>query len=118
MLHDSLLPDRQAILVRLNVVGGKRTELLDLLNTYADRIGEEPGTEVYTVLVDPDSEDIVWLFEVFTNEEAEILHRQSIGFADLLHGLQKVLDGSPGILRMNPLRMTMQEDMFTLDWSF
>ena len=40
MLHDSLLPDRQAILVRLNVVEGKRTELLDLLNTYADRIGE------------------------------------------------------------------------------
>jgi len=118
MLLDGLLPDRQALLVRLNVVAGKRTELLDLLNTYADQIGEEPGTEVYTVLVDPDSEDIVWLFEVFSNEEAEILHRQSVGFTDLMHGLQNVLDGAPGILRMNPLRMTLQEDMFTQDWSF
>jgi quinol monooxygenase YgiN len=118
MLLDGLLPDRQALLVRLNVAQGKRTQLLDLLNTYADRIGEEPGTEVYTVLVDPDSEDIVWLFEVFSNEEAEILHRQSVGFTDLMHGLQNVLDGAPGILRMNPLRMTLQEDMFTQDWSF
>ncbi len=118
MLHDGLLPDRKALLVRLNVVEGKRTELLDLLNTYADRIGEEPGTEVYSVLVDPEDPDIVWLFEVFSNEEAELLHRQSVGFADLMHGLQKVLDGAPGILRMSPLRMTMQEDMFTQDWSF
>lgn len=118
MLLDGLLPGRQALLVRLNVASGKRTELLDLLNTYADRIGEEPGTEVYTVLTDPDTEDIVWLFEVFTSEEAELEHRQTAGFADLMHGLQRVLDGAPGILRMNPLRMTMQEDMFTQDWSF
>jgi quinol monooxygenase YgiN len=118
MLHDGLLPGRQALLVRLNVGEGKRTELLDLLNTYADRIGEEPGTEVFTVLTDPDTEDIVWLFEVFTSEEAEIEHRQTTGFADLMHGLQNVLEGAPGILRMNPLRMTIQEDMFTQDWSF
>lgn len=118
MLHDGLLPDRRALLVRLNVLDGKRTELLDLLNTYADRIGDEPGTEVYTVLVDPDSENIVWLFEVFSNDDAENLHRQSVAFGDLMHGLQNVLDAAPGILRMNPLRMTMQEDMFTQDWSF
>ncbi len=118
MLHDGLLPGRQALLVRLNVGEGKRAELLDLLNTYADRIGEEPGTEVFTVLTDPDTEDIVWLFEVFTSEEAEIEHRQTTGFADLMHGLQNVLEGAPGILRMNPLRMTIQEDMFTQDWSF
>ena len=118
MLHDGLLPGRQALLVRLNVLEGKRTELLDLLNTYADRIGEEPGTEVYTVLTDPDSQEIVWLFEVFTSEEAELEHRQTSGFADLMHGLQNVIDGAPGILRMNPLRMTIQEDMFTQNWSF
>jgi hypothetical protein len=35
-----------------------------------------------------------------------------------MHGLQNVLNGAPGILRMNPLRMTIQEDMFTQDWSF
>lgn len=118
MLHDGLLPGRQALLVRLNVGVGKRTELLDLLNTYVDRIGDEPGTEVFTVLTDPDSEDIVWLFEVFSSEESEIEHRQSTGFADLMQGLQNVLEGAPGILRMNPLRMTIQEDMFTQDWSF
>ena len=118
MLHDGLLPGRQALLVRLNVGEGKRTKLLDFLNTYADRIGEEPGTEVFTVLTDPDTESLVWLFEVFTSEEAEIEHRQTTGFADLMHGLQNVLEGAPGILRMNPLRMTIQEDMFTQDWSF
>ena len=118
MLHDGLLPGRQALLVRLNVAEGKRTELLDLLNTYVDRIDEEPGTEVFTVLTDPDTQDTVWLFEVFSSEDAEIEHRQTSGFADLMHGLQNVLHGAPGILRMNPLRLTIQEDMFTQDWSF
>jgi len=118
MLHDGLLPDRRALLVRLNVAAGKRPELLEMLNTYADQIGEEPGTEVYSILTDPDSEEIVWLFEVFASEEAEVVHRQTTGFTDLMHGLPNVLDGAPGILRMNPLRMTMQEDMFAQDWSF
>ena len=55
------LPGRQALIVRLNAQAGKRAALLDLLNTYADGLAEEPGTEMYMVSVDPDDDDLVWL---------------------------------------------------------
>lgn len=112
------LPGRQALLVRLTSQQGQRPALLDLLNTYADGIREEPGTELYLVSVDPDDENLVWLYEIFQNEDAEIAHRQSEGFAELMLKLPQVLDGSPGVLRMQPLRMTLQENVFAEDWGF
>ncbi|MCF8539963.1 MAG: antibiotic biosynthesis monooxygenase [Candidatus Nanopelagicales bacterium] len=114
----AFLPGRQALIVRLTAQEGQRAALLDLLNTYADGIGEEPGTEMYMVAVDPDDSNLVWLYEVFRDEDAENAHRQSTGFADLMHNLPQFLEGSPGILRMQPLRMTLQENMFNEDWSF
>lgn len=114
----AFLPGRQALIVRLTAQGGQRAALLDILNTYADGIGEEPGTEVYMVAVDPDDENLVWLYEIFHDEEAENAHRQSTGFAELMHALPQYIEGSPGVLRMQPLRMTVQENMFNEDWSF
>lgn len=112
------LPGRQALLVRLTAQNGQRAALLDLLNTYADGISEEPGTEMYMVSVDPDDENLVWLYEIFFDEDAEIAHRQSQGFAELMLKLPQFLDGSPGILRMQPLRMSLQEGVFSEDWGF
>ena len=112
------LPGRQALLVRLTAQNGQRAALLDLLNTYADGISEEPGTEMYMVSVDPDDENLVWLYEIFFDEDAEIAHRQSQGFAELMLKLPQYLDGSPGILRMQPLRMSLQEGVFSEDWGF
>ena len=112
----AFLPGRQALIVRLTAQEGQRAALLDILNTYADGIGEEPGTEVYMVAVDPDNENLVWLYEIFHDEDAENAHRQSTGFAELMHALPKYIEGSPGVLRMQPLRMTVQENMFNEDW--
>lgn len=114
----AFLPGRQALIVRLTAQEGQRAALLDILNTYADGIGEEPGTEVYMVAVDPDDENLVWLYEIFRDEDAENAHRQSPGFAELMHALPQYIEGSPGVLRMQPLRMTVQENMFNEEWSF
>jgi hypothetical protein len=35
-----------------------------------------------------------------------------------MHALPQYIEGSPGVLRMQPLRMTVQENMFNEDWSF
>lgn len=114
----AFLPDRQALIVRLTAQEGQRASLLELLNNYADGIGEEPGTELYMVAVDSDDENLVWLYEIFQNEDAEIAHRQSMGFAELMMKLPKYLEGSPGVLRMQPLRMTVQENIFNENWGF
>lgn len=112
-----LLPGRRCLLVRLTAVAGRRAALLDMLNTYADGLAEEPGTEVYIVSVDPDDADLVWLYEMFADEEAENAHRSSSGFADLIAQMSDLVAGPPAVLRMEPLRLTLQERVLVEDWS-
>ena len=113
-----LLPGRRSLLVRLTCQEGMRPAMLDLLNTYADGLAEEPGTEMFVVSLDPDEERIVWLYEVFKDDEAQEAHRASSGFAQMMSTMPEFLDGPPAVLRMEPLRMAMQETVLAEDWAF
>jgi len=116
--RSALLPGRRSLMVRLTSKDGMRPALLDMLNTYADGLAEEPGTEVFVISMDPDDANIVWLYEIFADEEAENAHRASAGFAHLMNAMPELLDGQPAVLRTVPLRMTMQDQMFSEDWEF
>ena len=91
--------------------------MLDVLNTYADGLAEEPGTEVYVVSVDPDDADLVWLYEMFTDDDAEAAHRASAGFAEMVGRMSELVAAPPAVLRMDPLRLTLQERVLVEDWS-
>ena len=52
------------------------------------------------------------------DEEAENAHRASAGFAQLMNTMPELLEGQPAVLRTVPLRMTMQDQMFSEDWEF
>ena len=114
----ALLPGRRSLLVRLTSNKGMRPALLDLLNTYADGLAEEPGTELFIVSMDPDDENIVWLYEIFADEDAENAHRSSSGFATLMKAMPPLLDGPPAVLRTVPLRMSLQEQVLSEEWDF
>jgi quinol monooxygenase YgiN len=113
-----LLPGRRSLLVRLTCQEGLRPAMLEMLNTYADGLDEEPGTEMFVVSLDPDDENIVWLYEIFKDTEAEEAHRASSGFARMMSSMPELLDGPPAVLRMEPLRMAMQETVLAEDWAF
>lgn len=114
----ALLPGRKAMIVRLTCKSGRRPLLLDALNTYADGLAEEPGTEVFMLSLDPENEDLVWLTEVFKDDDAETDHRSSQGFANMIGVLNELLEEPPAILRMEPLRLVMQETLLEEDWAF
>ncbi|MEZ5117513.1 MAG: antibiotic biosynthesis monooxygenase family protein [Candidatus Nanopelagicales bacterium] len=114
---NALLAGREGLLVRLNCKPGMRPALLDALNRYADGLEEEPGTEMYVVALDPDDADIVWLFEIFKDEQAQVDHRSAPGFARMLEEMGTLLSQGPGVLRMNPLRMHLQRAVLDDDLS-
>ena len=114
----ALLPGRRSILVRLVCKSGLRPALLDVLNAYADNLSEEPGTEMFVVSLDPENDTTIWLYEIFRDEAAENAHRESDGFAALMRAERPLLDGPPAVLRMDPLRISMQEAVLVEDWSF
>jgi quinol monooxygenase YgiN len=114
----ALLPGRRSLMVRLTAVDGMRPALLDLLNTYADGLAEEPGTELFIVSMDPDDANIVWLYEIFADEDAENAHRSSSGFGVLMNAMPPLLNGPPAVLRTVPLRMSLQEQVLSEEWDF
>lgn len=106
-----LLAGRTAALVRLTCKTGMRPALLEVLNNYVDRLDEEPGTEIYTLSIDPDNDSLVWMYEIFADEDAQHQHQQAPALGELLPAMQELLDGPPAVLRMSPLRMSLQESV-------
>ena len=113
-----LLAGRRTLLVRIVARSGMRPAVLELLNTYADGLAEEPGTEMFVVSLDPENEDTVWLYEMFRDEDAMEEHRASGGFAALMAAMPAYLDGPPAVLRMDPLRMAVHEHVLEEDLTF
>ena len=95
-----------------------RAALLDEVNAYTDGLSEEPGTEVFMVSTDPTAESTVWLLEVFRDADAETAHRASDGFARLMRAIPDILEDPPAVLRMDPLRLSLQEQVLVEDWTF
>lgn len=114
-LVQALLPGRMGMLVRLTAAPGRRAALLDAMHRYSDGLTEEPGTEMFIVHVDPDDENVVWLYEVFRDAEAQESHRAAEGFARMMTEIPDLLAAPPGVLRLDPLRMSMQEGVLTED---
>ena len=104
---DAVLPGRVGLLVRIPVRAGLRAAALDVLNRYVDLLDEEPGTEAFLVCVDPDDSDVVWLYEWFRDAEALQAHREAPVFAQLMNELPELVGESPGIMRLDPLRLRM-----------
>ncbi len=104
----ALLPGRVGLFVRLAAHPGGRTGLLDALNRYADEIAAEPNTEAFVIALDPEDEDIVWLYEWFTDEAALEAHRLSEPFTELVTAIPDMLAAPPGLLRIDPLRVDLQ----------
>jgi len=106
-----LLTGRVGLFVRLPGLPGSRPALLDALHTYADRLTEEPGTEMFVVSVDPSDPDVVWLNEWFRDDDAVQAHRAAPAFADLLTSMAELLSGPAGILRIDPLRLDLAAEI-------
>ena len=104
---DAVLPGRIGMLVRIPTLPGMRAAALDALNRYIDDLDQEPGTEAFLVCVDPADEDVVWLYEWFRDEQALEQHRSAPLFHRLMTELPGLVGESPGIMRIDPLRLRM-----------
>lgn len=104
----ALLPGRVGLFVRLVCKPGGRTAALDAMNRYMDALTSEPGTEAFIVAVDPDEDDILWLYEWFRDKDALDEHRASEPFHQMMAELPAVLAAPPALIRVDPLRMHMQ----------
>lgn len=112
--HTTLfLPGRVGLMVRLPANPGGRPALLDAVNRFADDL--RPGTEAFVVSLDPNDEDVVWLHEWFTDEAALDAHRTTEAFATLMTEMPELLAGTPALMRIDPLRFDVSNDLLAGD---
>lgn len=110
--REALLPGRVGLFVRLEANPGARPALLDALHRYTDQLVEEPDTELFLISLDPDNEDVVWLYEWFPDEEGLKRHQTAETFATLVNEVPDLLASPPGLLRVDPLRVHMKTAFF------
>ena len=109
------LPGRVGLMVRLPAHPGGRPALLDAVNRFADGLRETPRTEAFMVSLDPNDEDVVWLYEWFTDEAALEAHRTTAAFASLMEEMPNLLASSPALMRIDPLRMDLSNELLSGD---
>jgi quinol monooxygenase YgiN len=109
---DCLVPGRVGLIVRAEAKPGTRPVLLEALNNYLDGLDDEPGTEAFFVLLDPDDEDVVWLHSWFANAKAITRHQSSPRFEQLIATAADVLAEPPAVLQTNPLRLHLKRTVF------
>jgi quinol monooxygenase YgiN len=72
---------------------GQRDQLVQALQPLLEAVSDESGTEVYAMHTDASAPEVVWFYELYTDQEAMMLHgtsqtMKSVGgaLADLLAG--------------------------------
>jgi len=113
--HSRLLPDRHGLVVRLQANPGGRALVLDALHRYLDQLGDEPATELFVISLDPDDTEVVWLHEWFHEEAGVDAHRAAPAFGELMNELSNALASPPGVMRFQPLRMHLANQLLTED---
>jgi quinol monooxygenase YgiN len=96
-------------LLQLTAQEGKRDELLRVLANYVNTLDGEPGTTLFAAAADPNDDDLVWVWEEFTDAGAVRDHFQhdffralQLELADLLASPVAVRPLAPFTRRVNP----------------
>ena len=68
-----------------------------------EQINKEAGTEIYILCLDQADENLVWLYELYTDSDAMGAHSSSEAMAALLGVIGGLLDGEPGLHILTPV---------------
>jgi quinol monooxygenase YgiN len=73
---------KKFFIVELTIRQGERSNLLRYLNNYAVDVRREDGCECLDVLVDPQSNNTVVLYEIWRDVASQLAHLETPGFAN------------------------------------
>src|SRR3954471_17847755 len=64
------LMSKTAILAKLTAQPGKRDELVEALGPLVEAVDQEPGTELYVLHTSATEPDVVWFYELYTDQDS------------------------------------------------
>jgi quinol monooxygenase YgiN len=91
-----------SVVAKLTAAPGKRDAVVDALKDVVAGTEQEPGTLVYALNVEKDG-DVIWFFELYTDEAALAVHGKSEAMKAAGPKLAGNLAGAPEIIQLTPV---------------
>jgi quinol monooxygenase YgiN len=98
-----IMSNQVGILARLNVQAGKSAEAIDALQAMLDHVASEDGTLIYILHRDNNDENVLWFYELYTDQAALGVHSNSDTMKALGPALGGLLAGRPEMTFLTPV---------------
>jgi quinol monooxygenase YgiN len=92
-----------AVIAKITAQEGMRTELAGALQGALDAAENEPGTLYYLLLEDAVAADVLWMYEMYTDQAALDSHMGSDAFKALGPAIKPFLAGRPELTFLKPI---------------
>jgi quinol monooxygenase YgiN len=86
---------KTASFVKLVAHPGKRDELARVLRAMFPAVTDEAGTVIYSLHIDKNDDNAVWLYELYADDDALSAHSSSDSMKTLLGALPQLLAEQP-----------------------
>lgn len=91
------------VIARIPLKPGTKGELLEAFTPMLEQVNDEAGTEIYILCEDPADDDVVWVYELYSDSEALNAHSSSDAMSALFGVVGGLVEGEPGLHILNPI---------------
>ena len=92
-----------AAVAKLTSLPGQRDALAEALRSAVENTEQEPGTLTYILHADSKAEDVLWMYELYTDQAALDTHMSTDGFKALGGAIGPFLAARPELNFATPL---------------
>ncbi len=92
-----------SLIVKLPAAEGKGAELAEAFKAAFEHVNKEDGTRYYILHVDASNSDVLWIYEMYENQDAANAHMAADWFAPFGKSLAPFMGGRPEMNFVTPL---------------
>jgi quinol monooxygenase YgiN len=93
-----------AVLAKITAQAGQRDALVAAFQDIAKAVDSEEGTLVYAIHTSTSEADVVWFYELYTDQDAFTAHRRSDAMKAAGPTLAPLMAGQPEVILLDPVR--------------
>lgn len=92
-----------SLIAKIPLQPGKRDDFVTAFTPMIEAVNDEAGTEIYVLNFQDDDENVVWVYELYTDADAMAAHSSSDAMAALMGELGDLVGGVPELIACTPV---------------
>jgi quinol monooxygenase YgiN len=98
------MSQKVAAIAKLTAVEGQRDALVKVMDQLVDAANDEKGTELYVLNLDAKDADVIWFYELYTDQDALTAHSGSDTMKAVMGQLGGLIAGRADLHFLTPHR--------------